>query len=310
MGKKVLYFGDFGIDDAIAIIYAHLSNQIDIVGVVADYGNVASQVTTRNVYYLLEIIGNKNIPVFTGSERPMTGEVPQFFPDVHGKEGLGSIIPKEKALPPRENFLEVTKLIEQYKNELIIVCTGRLTSLATLFLLYGDLMKNVKAYYIMGGAFLVPGNVTAVAEANFIVDPIAANIVMNYAKNLSLFPLNVTMKAIITPEMVNVIQEKSKIKIIKPMLDYYYIFYKKHYPLIQGSPAHDALTMSAVIHNQIFSYAYLPVKVETNDTISKGQSIADFRPAEQFTPEQNPHKIALNFNYMNFYNDFMAIMTK
>jgi len=310
MSKKVLFFGDVGIDDAVALIYAHLSGKIDIVGIVADYGNAAREVTTRNVYFLLDLIGKKDLPVFTGSERPLTGEVPEFFPDVHGKEGLGPIIPKQKVIQTKENFLEVTSLIKQYPNELIIVNTGRLTSLSTLFILYGDLMKHIKAYYIMGGAFLVPGNVSAVAEANFWSDPVAANIVMNYAKNASIFPLNVTMNAVVTPEMAEEVHQKGKFKIIKPMLDFYFNFYKKHYPFIKGSPAHDTLTMSAVIHNEMFNYSYLPIKIETNKTVSYGQSIADFRPTEQFTSEQNPHKIALNFDYKNFYNDFMNIMTK
>jgi purine nucleosidase len=104
-------------------------------------------------------------------------------------------------------------------------------------------MKHVRSYYIMGGAFLVPGNVTPIAEANFYVDPVAANIVMRYAQNVTIFSLNVTMKAIMTPEMVNYIDQKGKTKLVKPLLDFYYDFYKRTYPFIKGSPAHDALTM-------------------------------------------------------------------
>lgn len=68
---------------------------------------------------------------------------------------------------------------------------------ATLFLLYPDVMDQVCAYYIMGGAFLFPGNVTPVPEANFYGDPIATNIFMKYAKNVSVYPLNVTQQRLL-----------------------------------------------------------------------------------------------------------------
>ena len=77
----------------------------------------------------------------------------------------------------RENFCELIKLIEPCPEDIIIVATGRLTTLATLFLLYPNIMDRICSYYIMGGAFLFPGNVTPVSEANFYGDPIAANIV-------------------------------------------------------------------------------------------------------------------------------------
>ena len=75
-----------------------------------------------------------------------------------------------------ENFHEIVNLIDQYKGELTIVNVGRLTSLATMFILYSGLMKQVKEFYIMGGAFWVPGNMTTVSEANFHGDPIAAKV--------------------------------------------------------------------------------------------------------------------------------------
>lgn len=157
------------------------------------------------------------------------------------------------------------ELIKKYEGELIIVNTGRLTSLATLFLLYSNLMETIKAYYIMGGAFLVPGNIT---PANFYSDQVAANIVMRYAKNASIFPLNVTMKGIITPDMVNIIHTKDKTKLIKPMLDFYYKFYISEYPYIQGSPVHDVLTMSAVINERMFKFVCLPIEIVTDYGIS------------------------------------------
>jgi purine nucleosidase len=309
MNKKVLFFGDPGIDDTIALLYAHFSGKIDIVGIVTDYGSVKRDLVIKNAYFILQSLGKKDIPVIVGAEYPLTAKQPQFYTDVHGVHGLGKLIPDIKLPKLQENFFEVIDIINKYKDELIIVNTGRLTSLSSLFVLYGDLMKQVKSYYIMGGAFLVPGNVTPIAEANFYVDPVAANIVMRYAQNVTIFPLNVTMKAIVTPEMVNYIDQKGKTKLVKPLLDFYYDFYKKTYPYIKGSPAHDALTISGVINEEMFMYIYSPVEVVTNEGPSMGQSIADFRPYVRIIEERPIHRIAVDLNYALFYEDFMTIMT-
>ena len=93
-----------------------------------------------------------------------------LFTDVHGKQGLGPIIPKGNVTNGEmENFFEVIPLIEQYKDEVIIVSLGRLTSLAILFIVCKQLMKQIKSYYIMGGAFLHPGNVTLFLKQTFMV---------------------------------------------------------------------------------------------------------------------------------------------
>src|SRR5699024_10521937 len=137
----------------------------------------------------------------------------------------------------------------------------RLTSLAIRFILYQRLMSNVKDYYLMGGAFWVPGNVTAVSEASFYADPISASIVLTSAHDVTIIPLNVTVQAIVTPQMVDYINQVGKVKVIKPLLDYYYDFYKKRNPAVQGSPVHDALTLMAIIHEDMFEFTTLPVTI-------------------------------------------------
>ena len=91
--------------------------------------------------------------IIEGAARPMTAEEPLFFPEIHGEHGLGPIIPPDMRICKRENFCELIKLIEPCPEDIIIVATGRLTTLATLFLLYPNVMDKVCSYYIMGGAF-------------------------------------------------------------------------------------------------------------------------------------------------------------
>lgn len=311
---KILVFGDVGIDDTLALIYAHFSEDIEIVGVVADYGNISREHAIANVHYISEVFNiSEKIKIFAGAELPMTGEAPAYFPEIHGEYGLGPIIPSTNFTNGvvSENFFKIIDIIKAYDNELVIVNIGRLTSLATMFILYNDLMSKIKEYYIMGGAFWFPGNVTAVSEANFYGDPIAVDIVLTYAENVTIIPLNVTEQAIVTPEMVDYIDSMGRVKIVKPMLDYYYNFYKKRNPSVEGSPMHDVLTLMAIIHEDMFSFQMLPVEVvKAEEGIERGQSIADIRPYVTLEKEnKRKFRIAFDLDYTKFYIDFMSKMT-
>ncbi|SFA92250.1 MULTISPECIES: nucleoside hydrolase [unclassified Bacillus (in: firmicutes)] len=314
MEKKVLLFSDFGVDDFVAAIYAYFSEEIQIVGVVADYGNVSREDAIRNAGFLKELTGIKDIPVLGGAELPLTGEQPKYYPEVHGLEGLGPIIPQTKVDGVFENFDEIKNLINKYENELIIVNVGRLSSLATAFILYPSLMKKIKDFYIMGGAFKVPGNVTPMAEANFYGDPYAANIVINLSpKPVYIIPLDVTNSAIVTPVMINELHTYYQLTndkvglIIKPMVDYYFKFYQKTNPAISGSPLHDLLTFWAVRDEAEIMYTEVPVCIAVTKDCTYGQSAADFRKTNGKV-NWKKHHVALKFNYSKFIQSFYKTM--
>ncbi|HLS07683.1 nucleoside hydrolase [Lentibacillus sp.] len=317
MAKKVLVFGDIGIDDTVALIYAFLDDAIDVVGVVADYGNVSRDKAMANVNYIRRLFDiDPDIEIILGAEIPMTGEKPEFFPEIHGEYGLGPIKPPlHNAEGVEENFFEVVEIIKRYRDQdLVIVNIGRLTSLATMFILYPYIMENVHGIYIMGGAFWVPGNATAVSEANFYGDPIAAQLVLKNAHDVTIVPLNVTTQAIATPQMVDYIDQAGRAQIVKPLLDYYYRYYKQRNPRIQGSPLHDVVTLMAIVYDDLFAFRFLPVDiVQAADGIVRGQSIADIRPyvdvLENEAEEEKHHRIALELDYWKFYHYFMATMT-
>ncbi|WP_156288403.1 nucleoside hydrolase [Oceanobacillus salinisoli] len=318
MTQEVLVFGDIGIDDTLALIYAYLNNDISVVGIVADYGNIPRENAVANIQYVRSIFDTtetEDMKVIAGAEIPMLGEIPEYVTEIHGEYGLGPIIPPTNGNGIlSENFFEVVDIIEEHIDDLVIVNIGRLTSLATMFILYRDLMKKVKGYYIMGGAFWVPGNVTAVSEANFHGDPAAAQLVLNNANNVTIIPLNVTEYAIATPEMVDYIDQVGQVPLVKLLLDYYYDFYKERDPNIQGSPLHDVVTMMAVNYEDIFTYRYLPVHiVQATDGTERGQSIADIRPfgslEEETKTDVKRHRIAFQLDYPTFFNRFMSVMT-
>lgn len=314
MVRKVLFFSDFGIDDNIAIVYAFFNKELKIVGVVADYGNVSKQDAMRNAAYIQQLTGIKDVPVFAGAELPLTGMVPEYVPDVHGEEGLGPIIPDIDVDVFIENFHGIKEIIEKNPNDIIIVNVGRLSSLAAAFILYPGTMKRVKEFFIMGGAFNEPGNVTPVAEANFHGDPYAANIVLNQAAGrVKIIPLNVTSGALVTPAIINELDAYYKSvgseigKLVKPMFDYYYKFYKSRNPQLTGAPLHDVLTLWAVLNEDHMVYRDIPVKIVINIGEAFGQSIGDFR--NMIDKAEYPiNKVAINFNYIDFISDFYRTM--
>lgn len=311
--KKVLLFGDPGIDDAIAIMYALLNPKIDLVGVVTGYGNVDEKQATDNAAFILHLGGRPDIPIIRGATGPFSGELVTYYPEIHGAEGLGPIRPPENFVANVYEFSKIHEIINQYRGELTIVDTGRTTSLAVSFILSGEeILQSVKEIYLMGGAFNYPGNVTAVAEANFHGDPIATDLVLEQGRNVTIIPLNVTNRAIITPQMVDTIaayQTNPFTSLMKPIVDFYANAYKELIPGLNGSPMHDSVTLFALVNPQSFQYISRRVRVDTSE-LSRGRVMADFRAKPDPEPANTLDRIALNFDYQAFVNDFMSIMTR
>ncbi|EOP14760.1 hypothetical protein ICS_00422 [Bacillus cereus BAG2O-3] len=94
MPKKFLIFCDPRIDDTMALLLAFFIDEIEIICIVADYGNVPKEMAVQNAHLLKNEAKDRNIKIFGGSERPLTDAPPAFFTDVNGKQGLGPIIPK------------------------------------------------------------------------------------------------------------------------------------------------------------------------------------------------------------------------
>jgi purine nucleosidase len=309
MAYNVLLFADPGIDDSFAIMYALLNPDLNLVGIVSGYGNTPKEQSVKNTAYLINLGGREDIPIIAGTAGPLSGEPVQFYPEIHGPEGLGPIKPPDTLQNVEvHDFNKILEIVEQYKNNLIIVNVGRLTEIALMFILYGnDALKDVNAFYIMGGAFLVPGNITAEAEANFYTDPIAARIVMEKAHNIFLYPLNVTNKAIITPEMIEFLSKNSPTPfrpLLQPAFDYYYKAYQKNVPGIKGAPIHDAVPLMAITNPEISRYVPRRVKVvEFGD--AKGKSIADFRPKPDPQPPETLDYIGIEIDIQMFVENFM-----
>ncbi|QFT88549.1 Pyrimidine-specific ribonucleoside hydrolase RihA [Bacillus sp. THAF10] len=311
MPQKIMLFCDPGIDDSLAIIYSLLNPELELVAVVTSYGNVRQKQATQNVAYLLELANRKGVLLIGGAKTPLSGEFSPFYPEIHGEQGLGPIRPPATIKGELLNFDAIFQVIERYGEDLVIVDVGRATSLAIAFNLGGEeLVNRVKGFFLMGGAFLIPGNVTAGAEANFYGDPLAAEVVMATVKNGILYPLNVTNDAIITPEMIEQITSEHNNPyqpLMREIFDYYFKAYQKLVPGIEGGPLHDVMTLFAVTMPQAFKYVEKVVKVGQDQGNLRGVSMADFRPKPD--EEGNTLTIALEFDNGAFTENFMEVMT-
>ncbi|MBM7585495.1 purine nucleosidase [Bacillus pakistanensis] len=306
MAKKVLLFCDPGIDDSLAIMYALMDPELELVGVVTSYGNVTKATATANAAYLLRLGGKPNVPIIPGAVQPVTEEEVTFYPEIHGEEGIGPIHPPSDLQYQLYPFDMIRKIVEFYKEELNIVDTGRSTTLAMAFILYKEQMQMVGAFYLMGGAFFVPGNVTPLAEANFYGDPTSSNYLLKNAHNLTITPLNVTNYAYLTPDVVESLSESTANPyafMIKPIFNYYYKAYKTFVPGIIGAPIHDLVTLMVVKNENIVDYIYYDANV-VEEIEARGLSYIDLRP----TGKPGETRIAIKLHHEAFINEFQKVM--
>jgi len=287
-------------------MYAMLDPEIELVGIVTSYGNVTQEKATANAAYLVQLAGRSDIPIIPGASQSIQQDYVTFYPEIHGEEGLGPIRPPDQMQYQIYPFETIRLIIERYRNELIIVDTGRLTTLATVFNLFPEQINMVHSFYVMGGAFFVPGNSTALAEGNFYGDPASADFILNLAHNLTITPLNATQSAILTPDIVYTIAQNNQNNyafMMTPIFEYYYAFYRQSNPGIFGAPYHDLLTIMLVKNPELCDYIYYDANV-VEGVEANGMSYIDMRPASS----KGKTRIAVKLHYEKFIQEFKKIM--
>lgn len=198
--RKIIIDTDPGQDDAIAILLALASPELDVLGITAVAGNVPLTLTQDNIRKVCELAGKTDTKVYVGSERPMKRQL-ITAEYVHGETGLNGTQLPEPSMPLQEQHAVefIIDTVLSQPNKSLTLCTlGPLTNIGKALAQAPEIAPRIKELVMMGGGLFEGGNVTPVAEFNIYVDPDAAKLVFESGIPLVVMPLDVTHKALTT----------------------------------------------------------------------------------------------------------------
>lgn len=192
--KKIIIDTDPGIDDAMAILFALLLENIELLGLTTVFGNVHTPLATRNARALLAFANRADIPVAEGAHAPLALPLLRVASAFHHENGLGGVmLPEPTVQPdPRPAAQFIVETVRAFPGEVTLVPVGPLTNIALALQLEPKLAKDVANIVLMGGAALVPGNVNPAAEANMWNDPHAADRLFASGAPVTMVGLDVT----------------------------------------------------------------------------------------------------------------------
>ncbi|MEM0911962.1 MAG: nucleoside hydrolase, partial [Pseudomonadota bacterium] len=271
--NKVILDTDPGIDDAMAIYFAIQSPQIELLGLTTVFGNIDVELATLNALRLLEH-ANVDLPVCKGAAMPHVGPESTYARFVHGDDGLGNIqMPPPKTSADNRTAAEfIIEMAHKYPNEITLVPIGPLSNIALALKLEPKLPELIKSVNIMGGAAMVPGNVTPVAEANIWNDAYAADIVFSAGWDVKMFGLDVTYDIPFPPEFVDILADKNPRLggLVAQAAQFYIKFYSR------GKDKdmcyfHDAFPLAYIVEPNLFTLTTGNIRIGT-DPLHKGQT--------------------------------------
>lgn len=277
MPKPLLIDCDPGIDDAVALMLAAASPELQVRAVTVSYGNVGLDRTLRNALAVSELIGLE-APVYAGADRPLVrGHI--VAAEYHGQSGLGGV-----ALPePRRDLAAgraVDAIIETCLSdpgEVTIVAIGAMTNLALALRLEPRLAEAVGRIVFMGGS-TDEGNTSPAAEFNAFADPHALRVVLESGIPLTMFGLNLTHQVLSTPDRVAAIRDLGNpvATTAAEMLEHFSGAYRDIYGW-PGAALHDPCTIAYLVDPTLFDVRPMHVAVDTNEGPNFGRTTADPR---------------------------------
>src|SRR3954469_4063034 len=281
MATKIILDVDTGTDDAVALMTAALSPDIELVGATVVNGNTVLDSCVENTLRVFEWIGLPEPRVFRGMSRPLARrQQTQTTPAtrIHGDK-LDLPEATIKAQPQHA----VDWLIDTYlasDGDITLVPVGPLTNIATAIQKEPRIVERIPEIVIMGGAH-DHGNATASAEFNIWLDPEAARIVVNCGRPIRMVPLDATHRALVSTEDAHRLRAlgtpagEAAYRFIAKRIEGYDATQPMH--RAGAAPVHDALAVCAVIDPSVITTHLIPVDVEVSAELSVGRTVCDFR---------------------------------
>jgi pyrimidine-specific ribonucleoside hydrolase len=271
MATPILLDCDPGHDDAIALLLALASPELELLGVTTVAGNQTLEKTTANAIRVLDFVGRDDVPVAAGAAAPLVRE-PFVAAYVHGETGLdGSDLPPPRREPLQQHAVDfLAEQIRARNGAVTLAPTGPLTNVALLLALHPE--ARPERIVLMGGA-IAEGNVTPAAEFNIWADPEAAARVFASGIDLTMIGLDVTHKALFTPAHEERLMGRVG-EMVRALLQFYGAFHRRQYGW-EGSPIHDAVAVAHVARSDLLETVERGVKVDTGPELSRGRTYVD-----------------------------------
>jgi purine nucleosidase len=278
VSTRIILDCDPGIDDALAIAFAHGHPGIDLLGITTVAGNVGLAKTTENALAVCEFIGAAGTPVTAGCAGPLLRPALDAR-QVHGESGLGgAVLPPPAADPAPGHAIDyIIDAVRAAPGEITLVATGPLTNIALAVRREPRLADWVGGFVIMGGS-AGRGNTTPAAEYNIWADPEAATVVFRAGWTVVMLGLDVTLRTGAAAEVLQRMRDLGPLgtELLLPALDQY-----RSVSGPGGPPVHDVCAVAWVAQPELFGLVPARVQVETSGQLTSGMTVTDFEAARE-----------------------------
>ena len=276
---KIIIDTDPGQDDAVAILLALASSELEVIGITAVAGNVPLALTETNARKICELAGRPDIKVYSGAVRPLMRQL-VTAEEVHGKTGLdGPDLPEPTMQLQKQYAVDylVETLMAEPEGTITLCPLGPLTNIALALIKEPKIASRIKQIVLMGGGYFEQGNVTPSAEFNIYVDPHAADVVLKSGVPIVMMPLDVTHKALTTRARVEAIRAIGTPvgEATAALLDFFERYDEQKYGT-DGGPLHDPCVIAWLLKPELFSGRDCNVTVETMSELTMGATVVDW----------------------------------
>lgn len=307
--KKVIIDCDPGIDDALALLLALQSPELEVLGITVVCGNVPTTQGGENALKVLKFLNRLDVPVYLGEASPLVRDYVDAM-DTHGADGLGeSFLPNVHQIRPKEDAVAFLAQTLSQEKQVSIIALGPLTNIARLIQEHPDSLHGLEELVTMGGSYKSHGNCSPVAEYNYWCDPDAAQVVYDaftthpalQDKQIQMIGLDVTRDIVLTPNLVEYMTCLSKETgdFIRSITRFYFDFHWKQEGVI-GCVINDPLAVAYCIDHSLCKGFSAYTTVETKG-ISLGQTVVD--AFDFWKKKKNSHILMETdpFRFMTFF---------
>jgi pyrimidine-specific ribonucleoside hydrolase len=270
---------DPGIDDALAVLLALASPEVDLRLVTTVHGNVELERTTDNALRVLHLAGRADVPVAAGAAGSLVHPQAERAGHVHGTAGLGGVQlpPSPAPVDRRPAVVALAEVLMTSPTPVTVAAIGPLTNIALLLHVFPEAAARIGRLVVMGGSAARGGNVTAAAEFNVWADPEAAQVVFGSTLPTVMVGLDVTLPTVLGEEDIARFAAAGPIGAQAAAILQQYLAHARIAYGTSGVVVHDALALTEAIAPGTLTTVHRHVVVDTGLGAGRGQTLVDRR---------------------------------